>query len=208
MAIEKYPFRRGEEISRDVYYRLPKYLFEYESLSGLSVEAKVLYARFLELLELSAKYGWYDDEGRLYIRYTLKNVEEFFKCSNHKAREIFKELGEEGVGLITRMELARGRPSVIYVHKFIREEDDLREVLRKSSAQKNIVCAQKNIGYAEKNHASAQKNSEYMPERTTNKYINKNIKENNIYKGFQKENPYNYATDNYEEIYSEEGGNL
>ena len=23
VAIEKYPFRRGEEISRDVYYRLP-----------------------------------------------------------------------------------------------------------------------------------------------------------------------------------------
>lgn len=83
MPIEKYPYKRGDEICRDAYYRLPKYLFEYESLSGLSVEAKVLYARFLELLELSARCGWYDDEGRLYIRFTLKNVETFFKCSNH-----------------------------------------------------------------------------------------------------------------------------
>lgn len=201
VAIEKYPFRRGEEISRDVYYRLPKYLFEYESLSGLSVEAKVLYAKFLELMELSAKYGWYDEEGRLYIRYTLKNVEDFFKCSNHKAREIFKELGEDGVGLITRVELVKGRPSVIYVHKFIREEDDLREEYRKTYAQKNSVCAQKNIGYAQKNY-------EHTPERTTNKYINKNIIEKNSYKGFQKENPYNYSISDYEEKYSEKGGSL
>ena len=115
MPIEKYPYKRGDEISRDIYYRLPKYLFEYESLSGLSIEAKVLYAKFLELLELSVKYGWYDDEGRLYIRYTLKNVEEFFKCSNHKAREIFKELGENGAGLITRVNQPRGRPAYMFI---------------------------------------------------------------------------------------------
>ena len=201
MPIEKYPYKRGDEISRDIYYRLPQYLFEYESLSGLSIEAKVLYAKFLELLELAAKYGWDDDEGRLYIRYTLKNVEEFFKCSNHKAREIFKELGEDGAGLITRVNQPRGRPAIIYVHKFVKEDDDLREVYRTAYARKNRECAQKNID-------NAQKNSGYTPERTANKYINNKIKKENNYKGFQKENPYNYATDDYEKLYSDEGGSF
>lgn len=188
MPIEKYPYKRGDEICRDAYYRLPKYLFEYESLSGLSVEAKVLYARFLELLELSARCGWYDDEGRLYIRFTLKNVETFFKCSNHKAREIFKELGESGAGLITRMEHERGRPAIIYVHKFVKDDADHREVCKKSYAQKNC---------------------EHTPKRTANNiYINKIIKEKEYNKGFRKMNPYNYSTDDYEEIYSEKGDSL
>ena len=209
MPIEKYPYKRGDEICRDAYYRLPKYLFEYESLSGLSIEAKVLYARFLELLELSARCGWYDDEGRLYIRFTIKNVETFFKCSNHKAREIFKELGESGAGLITRMEQERGRPAIIYVHKFVKDDADHREVCKKSYAQKDREGAQKNYEDAQKNRDSAQKNCEHTPKRTANNiYINKIIKEKEYNKGFRKMNPYNYSTDDYEEIYSEKGDSL
>ena len=80
-------------------------------------------------------------------------------------------------------------------------DDDLREVYRTAYARKNRECAQKNID-------NAQKNSGYTPERTANKYINNKIKKENNYKGFQKENPYNYATDDYEKLYSDEGGSF
>jgi hypothetical protein len=47
------------------------------------------------------------------------------------------------------------------------------------------------------------------PKRTANNiYINKIIKEKEYNKGFRKMNPYNYSTDDYEEIYSEKGDSL
>lgn len=103
MAIERYPYRYDDTIDRGIYYRVPKYLFEDEIFRGLSAEAKLIYSKLLELLEFSVKRDWFDDEGRLYVRFTLKNVETFLGCSNHKARDIFKELGKEGIGLITRV---------------------------------------------------------------------------------------------------------
>lgn len=118
MPIKKYPHTKGSGINRGIYYRLPKFLFEQHEFKELSVEAKVVYAKLLELDDFSERRGWYDSDGRVYVLYTLRRVEEFLNCSCHKAQDIFKELGEEGVGLITREGQGRGKPSRIYVHKY------------------------------------------------------------------------------------------
>lgn len=196
MAIERFAYKKNNPIDRSVFFRLPKFLFEYKSLSRLSTEAKVLYGKFLELVEFSVRAGWYDDEDRLYIRYTLKSVERFFDCSNHKARDIFKELGDEGVGLITRVDQGRGKPSIIYVHKFIPEYEDLKDEYKKNYAEKNYTSA-------EKEYVSAQKNSVYYSKSTPNNNSNKVI-----YKDFNNTNPYNYSMDDYEKKYTEGGGSL
>lgn len=180
MTIEKYPYRCGDTIERGIYYRVPKYLFEDEILRGLSSEAKLIYSKFLELLELSAKCGWVDDEGRLYIRFTLKNVEAFLGCSNHKARDIFKELGDDGIGLITRVEQGRGKASMIYVHRFV---------------------PKRTKEYARKNNGCAQKNNEDGTKSTANKNINN-------YKNINNKHPYNYILGECEDKYTESGGSL
>lgn len=180
MAIEKYPYRHDDTIDRGIYYRVPKYLFEDEIFRGLSAEAKLIYSKFLELLEFSARRGWFDEEGRLYIRFTLKNVESFLGCSNHKARDIFKELGEDGIGLITRVEQGRGKPSIIYVHKYVPE--------------KTYICAQKDNNIAKKNNDYGTK---CTPNKNINTYINKYNKK-----------PYNYSMDEYTDKYKEDRDSL
>lgn len=197
MAIERFPYKKNDPIDRSLFYRLPKFLFEYKSLSELSIEARVLYARFLDLVEFSAKAGWYDNEGRLYIMFTLKSVEKFFDCSNHKARDIFKELGDEGVGLITRVEQGRGQPSIIYVHKFIPEEEDLKDEYRKTFAGKDIDSA-------EKNNEGFQKNIVYYSKSTPNKNNSNKV----IYNNFNNSSPYNYSMDDINKKYSDGGGSL
>ena len=180
MAIETYPYRYDDTIERGIYYRVPKYLFEDEKLKGLSAEAKIIYSKFLELLEFSAKRGWVDDEGRLYIRFTLKNVESFLGCSNHKARDIFRELGEDGIGLITRVKQGRGKTSKIYIHKYIPERTK---------------------EYARKNNGCVQKNNEVGTKSTANKNINN-------YKNINNKHPYNYLLGVSENKYTESGGSL
>ena len=124
MPIKKYPHIKGSSVDRGIYYRLPKFLFENSEFKDLSVEAKVIYAKLLDLDEFSEKAGWYDEEGRVFVRYTLRRVEEFLNCSCHKAQDIFKELGEEGVGLITRVAQGRGAASIIYVHRYDSQTDN------------------------------------------------------------------------------------
>ena len=198
MAIEKFPYKNGDAIDRGIYYRLPKFLFDYQSFSKLSIEAKVLYARFLELVEISSKNGWYDEDGILYIKFTIKKVQEFFDCSVHKARDIFKELGEEGVGLITRIEQGRGQPSIIYVHKFIPEDSDLKGV----HTQK--VRTEKDNESSQKDNGSSQKNIVYYSKSTPNKNNTNKV----IYNTFNNTNPYNYSMDEYEKKYTDGGGSL
>ena len=180
MAIDKYPYRHDDTIDRGIYYRVPKYLFEDEIFRGLSAEAKLIYSKFLELLEFSARRGWFDEEGRLFVRFTLKNVESFLGCSNHKARDIFKELGEDGIGIITRVEQGRGKPSIIYVHRYVPE--------------RTTECAHKDSAFA-------QKNNDYGTKCTSKKNNKKYINLNNTH-------PYNYSMEDCKNKYSDEGDSL
>ena len=41
----------------------------------LSTDAKLLYGLMLDRMGLSAKHGWYDELGRVYIYYTLDEIQ-------------------------------------------------------------------------------------------------------------------------------------
>ena len=180
MAIEKYSYRYDDTIDRGIYYRVPKYLFEDKIFRGLSAEAKLIYSKLLELLEFSVKRDWFDDEGRLYVRFTLKNVETFLGCSNHKARDIFKELGKEGIGLITRVAQGQGKSPIIYVHRYVPE--------------RTKECARKNSVFAQKGNDNGTK-------CTSNK-------NNKINKNYNNTHPYNYSVEECKKKYSDEGNSL
>lgn len=51
---------------------------------------------------LSAKNGWYDKLGRVYIYYTLDEIQEDLNCGHDKATKLLVELdsGKQGFGLI------------------------------------------------------------------------------------------------------------
>ena len=75
----------GSQAEQFSFYRIPKVLFTDETLSGISVEAKVLYSFMLDRMSLSVKNCWFDEENRVYIIYTIDDILSDFGCARQKA---------------------------------------------------------------------------------------------------------------------------
>ena len=82
------------------YFRIPKALFQDSRFRQLSTDARTLYGILLDRMSLSAKNGWLDEQGRVYIIYTVREVQESLCCAEHKAVKLFREL--EQADLIER----------------------------------------------------------------------------------------------------------
>lgn len=114
----------GDESSQFSFYRIPRQLITGERFKRLSMDAKLLYGMLLDRMGLSAKNGWYDEQGRVYIYYTLDEIQEDLNCGHDKATKLLVELdsGKNGFGLIERVRQGQGRPTKIYVKRFTTRE--------------------------------------------------------------------------------------
>ena len=113
MAFEYYYTGEGEQY---VFYRIPKALFSDETYRKVSTDAKVLYGLMLDRLALSEKNGWHDGEGRLYIYFTLEDIEQLLFVGHQKAAQLLKELAD--AELIRKQRQGLGRPNRIYLGRF------------------------------------------------------------------------------------------
>ena len=119
------------------YFRIPKALFQDSRFRQLSTDARTLYGILLDRMSLSVKNGWMDKQGRVYIIYTVREVQESLCCAEHKAIKLFREL--EQIDLIERKRRGLGRPSLIYVKDFTTG----------LSKMHNLNCANSNSGVAQ-----------------------------------------------------------
>ena len=113
MMLDYFYGQSGELFS---YFRIPKALFQDHRFRQLSTDARTLYGILLDRMSLSVKNGWLDEQGRVYIIYTVREVQESLCCAEHKAVKLFREL--EDMDLIERKRRGLGRPSLIYVKDF------------------------------------------------------------------------------------------
>ncbi len=114
----RFPFHYGNEAENYTFYRVPKILFTEEIFDQLSTDAKLLYGLLLDRMQLSLKSGWVDDDGKVFIYYTVESIMEALTCGNKKAGALLAELDDKrGIGLITRVHQGLGKPDRIYVHK-------------------------------------------------------------------------------------------
>ena len=113
MTLDYFYGQSGELFS---YFRIPKALFHDCRFRQLSTDARTLYGILLDRMSLSVKNGWLDEQGRVYIIYTVREVQESLCCAEHKAVKLFREL--EQLDLIERKRRGLGRPSLIYVKDF------------------------------------------------------------------------------------------
>ena len=65
----------GDESQQFQYFRIPRLLITSPRFRNLSVEAKLLYGMMLDRMSLSVKNEWYDEDGRVYIYFTLEEME-------------------------------------------------------------------------------------------------------------------------------------
>jgi len=109
----------GSESEQYSFYRIPKILFTDQRYKTVSLESKVLYGLLLDRMSLSAKNGWTDTGGRVFIYFAQEDVQECLCCGKNKVISLFKEL--ETVGLIERKKQGQGKPAMVYVKNFVSE---------------------------------------------------------------------------------------
>lgn len=134
MTLDYFYGQSGELFS---YFRIPKALFQDNRFRQLSTDARTLYGILLDRMSLSVKNGWMDKQGRVYIIYTVREVQESLCCAEHKAVKLFREL--EQIDLIERKRRGLGRPSLIYVKDFTTG----------LSKMHDLNCANSNSGVAQ-----------------------------------------------------------
>ena len=94
MTLDYFYGQAGELFS---FYRIPKALFQESRFQNLSTDAKTLYGILLDRMSLSAKNGWLDEQGRVFIIFTIEDVKRTLCCADNKATKLLRELEEFGL---------------------------------------------------------------------------------------------------------------
>ena len=69
-----YSYYTSAQASQNAFFRLPRALYEKECFRGLSNDAKTLYALMLDRMSLSLANEWLDEDGKVYINYSLEDI--------------------------------------------------------------------------------------------------------------------------------------
>ena len=115
-----YDYFYGQQSEQFSFYRIPKILFSQDKFWNVSTDAKLLYGIFLDRMNLSARNGWLDEAGRVYIIFTIEEIKESLGCAEKKAVKLLDEL-EKKAELIERKRQGLGKPNLIFVKNFISE---------------------------------------------------------------------------------------
>lgn len=106
------------------FFKIPHQLITDLRFKQLSANAKLLYGVLLDRMGLSARNGWHDDSGRVYIYYTVKEICENIGCGRNKAIRLLAELDTtKGIGLIERVKQGQGKPDKIFVKRIAVQKD-------------------------------------------------------------------------------------
>ena len=85
-----YDYFYGAESEQFSFYRIPKMLFTNERFKTISAEAKILYGLLLDRMNLSAKNGWQDKDGKVYIIFTIEDIMNAMGCADQKAGKLIR----------------------------------------------------------------------------------------------------------------------
>lgn len=126
----------GEEAAQFTFFKIPRQLISSLCFKRLSTAAKLLYGILLDRMSLSARNGWCDDTGRVYIYYTVKEVCQDIGCGRNKAMRLLAELDTvKGIGLIERIKQGQGKPDKIFVKKIsVHEDTGISDMSKSNSA--------------------------------------------------------------------------
>ena len=107
----------GDKVRMKRFIRMPRALMD-EVYSDISTDVKYLYTLMLDRVSLSMRKGWRDNDGRVYIYFTLKDAERHLKVGKNKAVNLFKRLEE--LDLIRRRKQGQGKPARVYVRRLVK----------------------------------------------------------------------------------------
>ena len=111
-----YDYFYGQQNEQYQFLQLPMMLIKEPEFKKLSSDAKILYSLLLNRTSLSSKNDWRDEQGRVYIYFTIEEIIEDLNCGRDKAIKSMKELKD--IKLIESVRQGLGKPNIIYVKNF------------------------------------------------------------------------------------------
>ena len=87
-----------EQSDQYAFYRIPKALIVEAYFQDMSTDAKLLYGLLLDRVSLSASSGWFDEQGRVYIIYTISSIMRDLHCASSEAVKRIREIWNGGEG--------------------------------------------------------------------------------------------------------------
>ena len=69
-----FAYHLGMDAEQYAFFRIPKLLITEPYFRRLSTDAKLLYGLMLDRMSLSMRNGWMDDDGHVYIYFTLEEA--------------------------------------------------------------------------------------------------------------------------------------
>ena len=151
----------GEQSDMFAFYRIPKILIVSDYFLELSTNAKLLYGLLLDRVSLSSSNGWFDEQGRVYIIYTISSIMRDMHCAEKKAVRLLQEL--EKWKLIEKQRQGQGKPTIIYVKNFLVQ-----------SKQQFLTCQNDNSGPVETTSLEQSKGQGNNTENNNTEFINTN----------------------------------
>ena len=126
----------GQETMQFAFIPVPMALLSDPRYENLSSDAKLLYALLLNRMNLSRKNGWFDEENRVFIYYSIEDIAADLHCGRNKAIKALQELDtEKGIGLVEKNRRGQGKGSILYVKNFFTEECEEQKFTNQTSEQ-------------------------------------------------------------------------
>ena len=102
------------EVKNNVFYQFPQWLLKEEPYKNLGDKAKLMYMLLFDRRTLSIKNKWYDDDGQIYMYFTIEQFMQELNCSNKAVVKAKKELVE--VGLLEEVRQGVNKPNRLYIN--------------------------------------------------------------------------------------------
>ena len=102
------------EVKNNTFYQFPQWLLKEEPYKNLGDKAKLMYMLLFDRRTLSIKNKWYDDDGQIYMYFTIEQFMQELNCSNKAVVKAKKELVE--VGLLKEVRQGVNKPNRLYIN--------------------------------------------------------------------------------------------
>lgn len=128
-----YFYYNEEQKNKGAFLKLPKVVFKMKELSN---NAKLLYAILMDKNNLSIKNEWKDEQGRIFLYFSIENIMNELSCSKATAVKSLKELEEND--LVEKVKQGLGRITRLYLKQVKEEGTSIEKQEEKLNKKKKV----------------------------------------------------------------------
>ncbi|WP_394404840.1 replication initiator protein A [Streptococcus sp. 20-1249] len=102
-----------DEVRNNQFFQFPQWILK-EPYNALSDKAKLMYMLLFDRRTLSEKNNWYDENGRVYMYFTIEQFMQELSCSRQTIINAKKEL--QKIGLLEEIRQGVNKPNIMYIN--------------------------------------------------------------------------------------------